>query len=111
MAKARKVDMLRGTLDMLVLRTLALAPSHGYAVAKAIQAATDEVLQVEEGSLYPALYRMERKGWIESEWGVTETNRRAKIYRLTGAGRRHLTAEEASWGRFSKAVGKVLAQE
>lgn len=111
MTEKRRVDMLRGTLDMLVLRILAAGPSHGYAVARAIQATTDEVLQVEEGSLYPSLYRMERKGWIESEWGVTDTNRRAKIYRLTKAGRRRLAEEEAVWGRFSTAVGKVLARE
>lgn len=111
MTKRRQMDVLRGTLDMLVLRTLAGGPSHGYAIARAIEAATDDALRVEEGSLYPALYRMERKGWIESEWGLTETRRRAKIYRLTRSGRSHLAEQEAGWGRFSIAVGKVLARE
>lgn len=107
---ARRMDVLRGTLDLLVLRTLDDRPLHGYALAKAIQATTDEVLQLEEGSLYPALYRMERKGWIESEWSVTDTGRRAKVYRLTAEGERELEQQEADWKRFSVAVGKVLAR-
>lgn len=101
---------MRGTLDMLVLRTLSQEASHGYAIAKAIQSVTDDALRVEEGSLYPALYRMERKRWIEAEWGLSDNNRRAKIYRITPEGRRHLAEEEAAWGRFSVAVGKVLSQ-
>ena len=106
----RGMDLLRGTLDLLVLRTLDGGPSHGYAIAKAIQAATDDVLTVEEGSLYPSLYRMEKRGWIESDWGVTDTKRRAKFYTLTRDGRRQLEAEQASWHEFSGAVGKVLEQ-
>lgn len=110
MAQRRQVDVLRGTLDMIVLRTLSAEAAHGYAIGKAVQSVTDDALQLEEGSLYPSLYRMERKGWIESEWGRTDTNRRAKIYRITPAGREHLAEEEAAWGRFSMAVGKVLSQ-
>ena len=104
------MDLLRGTLDLLVLRTLGSGPSHGYAIAKAICAATDEVLNIEEGSLYPALYRMEKRGWIESNWGVTPTKRRAKFYELTAAGREQLDAESSTWSEFSTAVGKVLGQ-
>lgn len=111
MSGRRQVDVMRGTLDMLVLRTLAAQPAHGYAVAKAIQSVTDDALQVEEGSLYPALYRMQGKGWIEAEWGVSDSNRRVKVYRITPAGRRHLAEEEAAWGRFSVAVGKVLSRQ
>lgn len=107
---AKRLDVLRGTLDMLVLRTLAETPLHGYALAKALRATTDDVLQLEEGTLYPSLYRMERRGWIEAEWGVTDTGRRAKIYRLTGLGHRELEREEADWARFSAAVGKVLSR-
>ena len=102
------MDLLRGTLDLLVLRTLRGGPSHGYAIAKTILAATDEVLNVEEGSMYPALYRMEKRGWIVADWGVTDTKRRAKFYRLTPAGRTQLDAESSSWSDFSTAVGKVL---
>ena len=100
--------LLRGTLDLLVLRTLRSEPSHGYAIAKSIQATTDDVLTVEEGSLYPSLYRMEKRGWIESGWGTTETGRRAKYYELTQAGKAQLAAEESNWNEFSSAVGKVL---
>ena len=102
------MDLLRGTLDLLVLRTLGSGPSHGYAIAKAICAATDEVLNIEEGSLYPALYRMEKRGWIAANWGVTATKRRAKFYDLTPVGRTQLEAESSSWSEFSNAVGKVL---
>ena len=102
------MDLLRGTLDLLVLRMLRTGPSHGYAIAKAIHAATDEVLNVEEGSMYPALYRMEKRGWIVADWGVTDTKRRAKFYELTPAGREQLDAESSSWSEFSSAVGKVL---
>ena len=104
----RGMDLLRGTLDMLVLQTLSGGASHGYAIAKAIQAATDDVLSVEEGSLYPALYRMEKRGWIEADWGTTDTKRRAKFYELTPEGREQLATEQASWSEFSSAVGKVL---
>ncbi len=108
MTRRGRIDLLRGTLDMLVLQVLEQAPSHGYAIAKRIQQTTDEVLSVEEGSLYPALYRMEKRGLIESAWGVTETNRRAKIYRMKKAGLDHLAAKVADWGQFSAAVGKLL---
>lgn len=101
-------SLLHGTLDALVLKTLASGPRHGYAIARWIEEATGELLQIEEGSLYPALYRMERKGWIEAEWGTSELNRRAKFYRLTPRGRSHLAAETEQWARFAAAVSKVL---
>ena len=106
---APNVDLLQGTLDVLVLKTLSWGPMHGYAVARWLRQATDDVLQVEEGSLYPALHRMERRGWIESEWGLSENNRRAKYYRLTTEGRKQLRAESTVWSAFSQAVSKVLA--
>ena len=102
------LDLLQGTLDLLVLKTLSWGPAHGYAVARWIQQLTGDVLQVGEGSLYPALHRLEERGWIESEWRRSEHNRRAKFYRLTAAGRRQLGTETATWGRFVDAVGKVL---
>ncbi len=102
------VDLLQGTLDVLVLKTLSWGPMHGYAVARWLQQVTDDVLQIEEGSLYPALHRLERRGWVESEWGVSENNRRAKYYSLTAEGRRHLRAESSTWTTFSQAVSKVL---
>ncbi len=105
---AKRIDLFRGTLDMLVLQTVVDNPLHGYAIAKRIQQVTDEALNVEEGSLYPALYRMEKRGWIEAGWGVTETGRRAKIYTLTREGREQLESEVSNWGEFSSAVGKVL---
>lgn len=100
--------LLHGTLDALVLKTLVTGQRHGYAIARWIEEATDELLQIEEGSLYPALYRMERKGWIEAEWGMSELNRRAKFYRLTPKGRQQLAAETEQWARFAAAVSKVL---
>ena len=103
------VEMLQGTLDVLVLKTLSWGPMHGYAVARWLQQVTDDVLQIEEGSLYPALHRLERRGWVESEWGVSENNRRAKYYRITAEGRRQLRAESSTWSTFSAAVSKVLA--
>jgi PadR family transcriptional regulator, regulatory protein PadR len=110
MADAR-MDLLPGTLDMLILRTLTLGPMHGYAVARRIQQTSGEVLKVEEGSLYPALHRMERRGWIESHWGPSESNRRARFYRLTPAGRRRLATDRLEWQRLADAIGKVLALE
>ena len=101
-------ELLHGTLDALVLKTLAGGRLHGYAVARAIEDATNRVVEVEEGSLYPALYRMERKGWIEAEWGTSEGGRRAKFYRLTPRGRRQLTARTAEWTRFAAAISRVL---
>ena len=100
--------LLHGALDALILKTLARGPSHGYAIAKFIEDTTDEAVLVEEGSLYPALYRLERRGWVEAEWGTSELGRRAKLYRLTEMGGRQLAAETAMWRRFSTGVSKVL---
>lgn len=100
--------LLHGTLDALILKTLAGAPLHGYAIARFIEETTGEAVLVEEGSLYPSLYRMERRGWVEAEWGTSELGRRAKLYRLTDAGREQLEAETARWRRFSAGVSKVL---
>ena len=101
-------ELLHGTLDTLVLKTLTGGRRHGYAIARAIEDATDGVVTIEDGSLYPALYRLERKGWVEAEWGVSELARRAKFYRLTTKGRRQLTAQTADWARFAAAISKVL---
>jgi transcriptional regulator len=103
------VDLLQGTLDVLILKTLSWGAMHGYGIARWLQQVTDDVLRIEEGSLYPALHRMERRGWIESEWGLSENNRRAKYYRLTSEGRRQLRAESTAWAAFSHAVSRVLA--
>ena len=101
-------DQLHGTLDMLVLKTLEPKPLHGYAIALRIEQLTDDVLKVEEGSLYPALYRMEQRGWLASEWATTGTGRRARFYKLTKAGRAQLAAETASWNRLTLAVRGVM---
>jgi transcriptional regulator len=106
---ADNLEILQGTLDILVLKTLSWGPRHGYAIARWIRDTTDDVLQIEEGALYPALHRLERRGWVEAEWGLSENNRRAKYYQLTTAGRRQLRAEAADWARYSTAVSKVLA--
>jgi PadR family transcriptional regulator, regulatory protein PadR len=100
--------LLHGTLDALVLKTLARGPRHGYAIARFIEDTTGDTVLVEEGSLYPALYRMERRGWIDAEWGMSELGRRAKVYSLTDAGRAQLAAEMATWKRFSAGVSKLL---
>jgi PadR family transcriptional regulator len=100
--------MLHGTLDALILKTLSHGPRHGYGVAAWIEDTTDHAVVVEEGSLYPALYRMERRGLIEAEWGTSELGRKAKFYRLTGRGRRQLADDTAQWARFSTAVSKIL---
>lgn len=100
--------LLHGTLDALILKTLADSPRHGYAIARYIEDTTGEAVVVEEGSLYPALYRMERRGWIEAEWGTSELGRRAKFYRLTDDGRKQLAAETETWRRFAAGVSKVL---
>ena len=100
--------LLHGTLDALILKTLAGGPRHGYAIATFIEATTGDTVLVEEGSLYPALYRMERRGWVEAEWGTSELGRRAKLYRLTDEGRAQLAAETAAWRRFAAGVSKVL---
>jgi transcriptional regulator len=103
-----RVEMLQGTLDLLILRTLQLGPLHGYAIAKAIQFNSDDVLQVEEGSLYPALHRLIKRGWIAFEAGTSENNRQANFYRLTARGRRQLTLETSKWDKFAKAITRVL---
>lgn len=100
--------LLHGTLDALILKTLAGLPRHGYAIGRFIEETTDEAVVVEEGSLYPALYRMERRGWIEAEWGTSELGRRAKFYRLTDDGRQQLATETAAWQRFATGISKVL---
>jgi len=102
------IDLLQGTLDLIVLKTLSWGPMHGFGIARWIQHTTEEVLQVEEGSLYPALYRMENRGWIKAQWALTENGRRAKYYRLTAVGRRQLTAEFASWEEMTNAIGKIM---
>jgi transcriptional regulator len=103
-----KSELLHGTLDALVLKTLAQGPRHGYGVARWLEEATDAAVVVEEGSLYPALYRLERRGLIDAEWGVSELGRKAKFYRLTARGRRHLVTETEEWARFAAGVSKVL---
>jgi PadR family transcriptional regulator, regulatory protein PadR len=103
-----ELELLRGTVDVLILKTLSWGPAHGYAVASWIERVTEDALRVEEGTLYPALHRLERRGLIEAEWGVSENNRRAKFYRLTAEGRRQLQTDASKWGRFAEAVGKVL---
>lgn len=100
--------LLHGALDALILKTLVPGPSHGYAIARFLEEATGESVVIEDGSLYPALYRLERKGWVEAEWGTSELGRRAKLYRLTEAGRDRLEIETATWRRFSVGVSKVL---
>jgi PadR family transcriptional regulator, regulatory protein PadR len=104
----KMIDMLQGTLDLLILKTLSTGPMHGYRIAARIQELSNEVLKIEEGSLYPALYRMEQKGLIQSEWGKTDNNREAKFYRLTRKGRSDMQAETESWDRLSMAVVRVL---
>jgi PadR family transcriptional regulator PadR len=101
-------ELLHGTLDTLVLKTLAAGRRHGYAIAQSIEEATRGVVIAEEGSLYPALYRMERKGWLEAEWGVSELGRRAKFYRLTVRGRKQLSVQTSEWTRFAAAISRVL---
>src|SRR5437868_11566533 len=101
-------DMLQGTLDLLVLRTLALGPAHGHTIAYAIERGSEEVLQIEHGSLYPALHRLEDRGWIASFWGTSENNRKAKYYRLTPKGRKQLVAQTARWEQVVRAIGRIL---
>lgn len=104
----RELELLRGTLDVLILKTLSWGPAHGYAMARWIERITGDALRIEEGSLYPSLHRLERRGLVESDWGVSENNRRAKYYELTSAGRVALSRESTSWRRFAAAVFKVL---
>ncbi len=103
-----KADLLQGTLDLLILKALQHEPMHGFGVAVRIQQMSKEMLTVEQGSLYPALYRLEDQGWIKSEWGVSENNRKAKFYSLTASGKKQLQAEEQSWARLSTAINLVL---
>ncbi len=107
MAKS-KTDLLKGTLDLLILKTLASGSMHGYGLARMIEQQTEDVLRIEEGSLYPALFRMVKRGLIKSKWDITETKRRAKFYQLTKKGRKQLDAEESNWQRFAVAVAQVL---
>ena len=104
-----KSDLLQGTLDVLILKTLSNGSMHGWGISQRIQQLSQDVLQVNQGSLYPALYRLENQGWIKAEWGISENNRRAKFYELTRAGRKQLTEETESWERLSAAVARVLA--
>ena len=104
----QKTDLLQGTLDMLILKALQLGPMHGFGISVLIRQMSKEVLQVEQGSLYPALYRLEEQGWIASEWGTSENNRKARFYKLTPAGRKQLVEETANWGRLSTAINLIL---
>lgn len=104
----KPTDLIQGTLDLLILRTLALEPLHGWGIAQRIRQISNEVLQVQQGSLYPALHRLEGRGWIRAEWGESDKNRRAKYYTLTAAGRRRLEREQADWARLSAAIALVL---
>ena len=107
MADAR-TDLMQGTLELLILKTLSRDSMHGYGIAQRIHETVDDLLKIEDGSLYPALYRMEERGWITSDWGVSENNRRAKFYKLTRAGRKQLGAESANWERVSRAITRIL---
>ena len=104
----RQNDLLQGTLDLLILKSLSAGANHGYGIATRIRQLSDDVLRIEEGSLYPALYRMERRGWLEAEWGESELGRRAKLYRLTRQGRAQLAAETAAWLQFVSGVSRIL---
>lgn len=106
-----ELDLIRGTLDLLVLKTLSWGPRHGLAILRWIEQTTGQRLSVEEGALYPALHRLEQRGWVEGEWGITDRNRRAKFYRLTPRGRKQLAAEAARWAQYSHAVHLVLTAE
>src|SRR4029453_6850236 len=103
-----RVELLRGTLDLLILRTLLPGPSHGHAIAKHIQRSSEDLLQVETGSLYPALYRLEAKGWIHASWELSEKGKRARYYRITATGRKQLASEQSKWNAFARAMGLLL---
>jgi len=104
----QRLDLPQGTLDLLILRTLALEPQHGWAISERIQQISSDVLQIQQGSLYPALHRLERRGWIKARWGISDNNRRAKYYELTRAGRRQLELEKDAWEKLTAAVAQVL---
>jgi transcriptional regulator len=104
----QRIDLPQGTLDLLILKTLALEPQHGWAISERIQQISSDVLQIQQGSLYPALHRLERRGWIKARWGASDNNRRAKYYELTKSGRKQLEAEESAWRKLTAAVGQVL---
>ena len=103
-----RTDLLQGTLDLLILKTLALGPMHGFGISQRIAQVSKEVFRINQGSLYPALYRLEQRGWIQARWGESENNRRAKFYSLTAAGKRQLAAEEREWERVTAAIGRIL---
>lgn len=108
---SQRLDLLQGTLDLLILRTLLTGPAHGHAIAKHIQRTSEDVLQVETGSLYPALHRLEAKGWIEASWDVSDKGKRARYYKLTRDGRKQLSSERAKWDTFARAMGLILAED
>lgn len=103
-----RIELMQGTLDMLVLRTLQWGPQHGHGIGQAIRAKSDDALQIEHGSLYPALHRLERKGWLKSEWKPSEANRRAKYYSLTPAGKKQLSAEQSKWDELVKTIARIM---
>src|ERR1700679_3283645 len=107
----KEQELLLGTLDMLILRTLQLGPAHGHTIAHVVEHTSDEALQVEQGSLYPALHRLEDRGWVSSSWGPSENNRKAKFYRLTAAGRKQLLRETSRWQQMIRAIGLVMGGE
>jgi PadR family transcriptional regulator PadR len=109
-AKPMSSEMLKGTLDMMILRTLVVGDAHGHTIAKVIERSSEDVLEVEQGSLYPALHRLENRGWVSSYWGTSENNRKAKFYRLTTGGRRQLTAEMNRWRQMARAIGLVMGE-
>jgi PadR family transcriptional regulator, regulatory protein PadR len=108
MSPEKKTELLQGTLDMLILKIVALGPVHGYGISQRIQQISNDVLQVQQGSLYPALHRLEKRGWLAAEWGESENGREAKFYKLSAVGRKQLAAEEATWNRLSEAVELIL---
>jgi transcriptional regulator len=105
---SKKLEVLQGTLDLLILRTLQWGPQHGHGIGQAIRANSDDLLQVDHGSLYPALHRLQREGWLAAEWGITENRQRAKFYRLTAAGKKQLIDQQARWKLFVRTVARVL---
>jgi transcriptional regulator len=106
--QTQRIDFPQGTLDLLILRTLSMAPQHGWAISERVQQVSSDVLKIQQGSLYPALHRLERRGWIKARWGLSENNRRAKYYELTRAGQKQLEVETESWRRLTTAVAQVL---